>query len=304
MPTQPLPSDPSLEHLKGQAKRLQRAVAAGEPEALALVAEHHPGARGRAFTRADAQLVVARRYGFPSWPRLRAHLDTVGRYARSPHRQAIGGPVDDPERLEHEFLRLACLTYGADDPAAPRPGARAARRAPRPRGRLHPHRGRRRRRRGGGRAARGRPRAGERGGRPAHVAAAALPRLLAGRRRRPRALDARGRAAAARVRRRPRRGLPVGGPAVPVHGAHGRLRPRRGRPAAARALARAGAACCSSPAPTRTTRRPSTTCRGPRATSRSRCSSSTGSARAPAARGTPASRRPIRRRASCSRTCS
>jgi len=116
VPTQPLPSDPSLEHLKGQAKRLQRAVAAGEPEALALVAEHHPGARERAFTRADAQLVVARRYGFPSWPRLRAHLETVGRYARSPHRQAIGGPVDDPERLEHEFLRLACLTYGADDP--------------------------------------------------------------------------------------------------------------------------------------------------------------------------------------------
>ncbi len=49
-------------------------------------------------------------YGFASWPRLKAHLDTVARYSRSPH--LVEASADLPE----EFLRLACLTYGADHP--------------------------------------------------------------------------------------------------------------------------------------------------------------------------------------------
>jgi ankyrin repeat protein len=111
----PLPSEPSLEHLRGQAKTLQRRVRAGEAEALALVARRHPRPPGdtAAFTRADAQLVVARGYGFASWPKLRAHLGMVERFGRSPHRAGeAADPVD-------EFLRLATLTYGADDPARP-----------------------------------------------------------------------------------------------------------------------------------------------------------------------------------------
>ena len=94
-------------------------------DALALVREFHPRFASAtadspeldAFTRADAQLVVARRYGFPSWNRLRQHLGVVERYSRSPHRQAVGGPVEDDAALVDEFLRLACLVYSNDDPA-------------------------------------------------------------------------------------------------------------------------------------------------------------------------------------------
>ncbi|GIJ64025.1 hypothetical protein [Virgisporangium aurantiacum] len=68
-----------------------------------------------AFALADAQLVVARSYGFVSWPRLREHIDTVTRYTRSPHHQPIGGPITTAAGLADEFLRLACLTYGGDD---------------------------------------------------------------------------------------------------------------------------------------------------------------------------------------------
>ncbi|WP_063813576.1 ankyrin repeat domain-containing protein [Herbidospora daliensis] len=98
-----LPDNPSIEWLRKQAKTLLRRPS---PE---LVTEFHPRPP-RVLQLADAQLVIARMYGFASWPRLKEHLDTVARYSRSPH---LVHPVGD---LPGEFLRLACLTYGADHP--------------------------------------------------------------------------------------------------------------------------------------------------------------------------------------------
>ncbi|HEY7263364.1 MAG TPA: hypothetical protein VH589_17990 [Trebonia sp.] len=79
MPARDLPPDPSLEHLKNQARALQRRVRAAVPDALATVAEFYPGpaavtgqAPGQAgFLLADAQLVTARQHGFASRARLR-----------------------------------------------------------------------------------------------------------------------------------------------------------------------------------------------------------------------------------------
>jgi ankyrin repeat protein len=115
MPTRNLPNDPHLDHLRKQAKTLLKQVRADDPEALALAAEFHP-----VRTLADAQLVIARSYGFPSWPRIVRHLELVDRYSRSPHRQEVGGPLDTPEQRADEFLRLATLHYGQDDPARQR----------------------------------------------------------------------------------------------------------------------------------------------------------------------------------------
>ena len=114
MPTRNLPNDPSLEHLKKQAKTLLKQVQANDPGALALAAEFHPAG---VDNLAGAQLVVARQYGFASWARLVHHLELVDRYSRSPHRQPVGGPLDTPEQRADEFLRLATLNYGEDDPA-------------------------------------------------------------------------------------------------------------------------------------------------------------------------------------------
>lgn len=119
MPTRHLPDDPNLDHLRNQAKTLLRQVRAGDPAAVARAAEFHP-----VRNLADAQLVVARSYGFASWPRLTRHLDLVTRYSRSPHRQQIGGPLDTPAQRSDEFLRLATLHYGQDDPAHHREAAR------------------------------------------------------------------------------------------------------------------------------------------------------------------------------------
>ncbi|GAA4044676.1 ankyrin repeat domain-containing protein [Nonomuraea soli] len=104
-----LPDHPSLEKLRKLAKRLARQVHDGEPRALALVAELHPRPPAE-FRLADAHLVTARLYGFASWPRLVEHLETVERYSRSPH------TVPEAADPADEFLRRACLTYGADHP--------------------------------------------------------------------------------------------------------------------------------------------------------------------------------------------
>ncbi len=113
MPTVPLPDQPSLEQLRNLARELVRAVRSGDPAATAHVAEHYPDAApGEPFTLGRAQLVLARHYGFSSWPRLRHHLDVVARYSRTP---AAVGATADPAT---EFLRLACLVYDdADGPA-------------------------------------------------------------------------------------------------------------------------------------------------------------------------------------------
>ncbi|GLX93840.1 ankyrin repeat domain-containing protein [Herbidospora sp. NBRC 101105] len=106
-----LPDDPSIAWLRKQAKTLLRQ--ARSKESTELVAEFHPRPP-RTLTLSDAQLVVARMYGFASWPRLKHHLDTVARYSRSPH---LVEPTAD---LAAEFLRLACLTYGSDHPGRTR----------------------------------------------------------------------------------------------------------------------------------------------------------------------------------------
>ena len=124
MPPRGLPGNANLEQLRNGAKSFQRAVRAGDPGAAAVVNEFHPRLGSAqpgspelgAFTRADAQLVVARQFGFPSWPRLKAHLELVADYARSPHHMPVGGPLADEAEIVDEFLRLVTLNYGDDDP--------------------------------------------------------------------------------------------------------------------------------------------------------------------------------------------
>jgi hypothetical protein len=99
MPTVPLPAAPSLEQLKKQAKDLQRAVRSAAADALALVAEHHPDGSSASvaesgFSLDSAQLVVARRYGFVSWPRLKHHVQTLTLASQSRGRDVSYTPDD------------------------------------------------------------------------------------------------------------------------------------------------------------------------------------------------------------------
>jgi ankyrin repeat protein len=111
VPTVSLPEQPSFEHLRKQAKDLRRAVRAGVPDAVAEAAEHHPAGPSAEFTLSAAQLVIARRYGFASWARLKRHLEVVERYTRVPARME-----DEGAGVADTFLRLACLSYEDDQP--------------------------------------------------------------------------------------------------------------------------------------------------------------------------------------------
>jgi two-component system, cell cycle response regulator len=78
--TRTLAEKPSLENLKKQARTLLNAVHASAAEAEARARKFHPRAgktpifeRAR-FSLSDAQLVIAREYGFDSWPKLKAHV--------------------------------------------------------------------------------------------------------------------------------------------------------------------------------------------------------------------------------------
>ncbi|HMJ76095.1 MAG TPA: hypothetical protein VK507_08985, partial [Iamia sp.] len=124
MPTQPLRDHPDLDRMKATAKDLRDLVRAGADGAVATVREHHPrGAEVTAdptgFRLADAQLTLARHHGFASWPKLKAHVELVHSLTRSPHEQPVGGPLETDAERADELLRLASLTYGADDAARP-----------------------------------------------------------------------------------------------------------------------------------------------------------------------------------------
>jgi len=72
--TRDLPARPSLDSLRKQAKRLARDAATGDAAAVARVHAQLPHAR-LPLTNRDAQLVVAREYGFAGWTDLTAEVE-------------------------------------------------------------------------------------------------------------------------------------------------------------------------------------------------------------------------------------
>ncbi len=76
-PTRRLPEHPDLAQLRRQAKELRKAYLSGDPEAAATVGAHFRDPDSADFALHRAQLVLARAYGFESWPKLKAHVDGV-----------------------------------------------------------------------------------------------------------------------------------------------------------------------------------------------------------------------------------
>lgn len=100
-----LPTRPSLEHLKKQAKRLHKAVRSSDTDALTSVGPYF-GDPSK-ISLQQAQLVIARDYGFSSWTKLKHHIDA--------------GLSETPTTEQHanRFLDLACLHYGPDNSRGP-----------------------------------------------------------------------------------------------------------------------------------------------------------------------------------------
>jgi ankyrin repeat protein len=74
-PTRRLPKQPSLEQLRKQAKELLEQYRAGDSAAVAEVQQFERRPNPAAFALNDAQRVLARAYGYESWPKLKAFID-------------------------------------------------------------------------------------------------------------------------------------------------------------------------------------------------------------------------------------
>lgn len=94
MSTRTLPARPNLDQLKLQANELQQAHRRGDVSAAARIAAHHPRrtawSPAQVFAErlitADAQLVIAREYGFVDWAALKHHVETIASLADfAPH---------------------------------------------------------------------------------------------------------------------------------------------------------------------------------------------------------------------------
>jgi len=110
MTTSKLPARPSLESLRKQAKKLARDIAAGDAAAIARARAQLPQAE-LPLSQRDAQLVLAREYGFPGWKDLLKEVkQRLGRgleWAVSEARRIIHD--NDIEGLRHLLVEYPAL---------------------------------------------------------------------------------------------------------------------------------------------------------------------------------------------------
>jgi ankyrin repeat protein len=97
-----LPANPDLDHLRKQAKQLLRDARAQRGEALQSILAFHPRPAEFSSLR-DAQLTLARLYGFADWMALHREVDLRQLRSATLKEQA--------ERL----IRHACLSYDGND---------------------------------------------------------------------------------------------------------------------------------------------------------------------------------------------
>src|SRR5258708_7250603 len=76
-PTRAMRDNPDIDQLKRQARELLEAYRTHSPDAIIEVAAHHRTATLETFALHDAHFVLARSYGFESWPKLKAAVDGV-----------------------------------------------------------------------------------------------------------------------------------------------------------------------------------------------------------------------------------
>lgn len=103
MPVKHLPANPDLDHLKYQAKDLLKQHAARELGSAQRLREFHPKFRRATdeeifaahFSLSEAQLSIAREYGFASWSKIKRHIEkpTFVDRLNIPHHERIEDPV-------------------------------------------------------------------------------------------------------------------------------------------------------------------------------------------------------------------
>lgn len=123
-----LPPRPNLDHLRGQAKTLLAAIAAGDADAIATIQKHLPSAkqmspeqiRQAPIRLADAQSAVARKTGFASWPQLARHVDQLRQLEGTWEfaRLEVDGNTIPPAALAQSRISIDGDRFRTDSPEA------------------------------------------------------------------------------------------------------------------------------------------------------------------------------------------
>ena len=114
MSTRSLPLRPNLVQLKRQAKELQHLHQERKAAAAARIRANHPAYKQRPDAEiiaaelrlADAQLVIAREYGFPNWAALKHEVETANRVAQFRAHSQFESAVAAIDRGDTERLHM------------------------------------------------------------------------------------------------------------------------------------------------------------------------------------------------------
>ena len=109
MPVRRLPDSPNLDHLEAQATDLRRDHAGRSAKAAQRLREFLPRCRwlnddaifANTLSQSDALLAIAREYGYPSWPRLKAHVEGPS-------------PIDRWKRPQHDLITDPVFRHAVD----------------------------------------------------------------------------------------------------------------------------------------------------------------------------------------------
>jgi len=112
-----LPQRASLEFLTKQAKDFLKDVKAGDAIARERLRAFGPAGAGARPNLSDCQHALAREYGFPSWPKLKAHVQTLG-VTNPTEAFAVALKIGDTARVR-EILRRHPEVKARLDEAAP-----------------------------------------------------------------------------------------------------------------------------------------------------------------------------------------
>jgi ankyrin repeat protein len=107
----PLPPNPNLDKQRKLAKALARDYWRGKPEAAERVSALHPKPPApENFALSDAQLVIARGYGFSSWPDMKRKIESLTKSPAELFKAAVeAGHVDNVRQLLRSHPDLVAM---------------------------------------------------------------------------------------------------------------------------------------------------------------------------------------------------
>ena len=111
-----LPARPDLDQFRRQAKELRDAARVGAQSAVERVARQGLETDRRAMTLAAAQLVIAREWGFASWPKLKAAVESraaLGRRVEAFVAASVEGRLRQAQRLLEQDADIARIDVRA-----------------------------------------------------------------------------------------------------------------------------------------------------------------------------------------------